>query len=355
MGVLALVGTRKGLFLLRADDGRNSWDVEGPLLDGWGVHHAILDERDGTFYAAANHLVYGPTVQRSTDGGKTWRRSRQIGLPEESGLTVDATWHVEPGRPEEPGTLYLGGDPAFLSRSDDRARPGRRTAEFSSTRRAVAGFRPAAVSCCTGSSSTPATANACTSQYRAAAPFAADDGGATWAPKNKDVEFDLTPDPYPEVGQCVHKLLLHPARPDRLWQQNHCGVYRSDDRGDTWERLDGNGLPSSFGFTIMLDPTRPRRGRRGPGEGLRVSLHRRRAGRLSHARRRGRRGSRMIDGLPERAWAAVLREASAFDSESLYFGTQSGSFFALTNGDRWVEGVRHLPPILSVEVTAWSG
>ena len=109
MGVLALVGTRKGLFLLRADAERKSWRAEGPLLDGWGVYHAILDERDGTIYAAANHLVYGPTVQRSRDGGKTWRRSRQIALPEESGLTVNATWHVEPGRPEEPGTLYLGG------------------------------------------------------------------------------------------------------------------------------------------------------------------------------------------------------------------------------------------------------
>jgi hypothetical protein len=80
MGVLALVGTRKGLFLLRADDERGNWQAEGPLLDGWGVYHAILDERDGTVYAAANHLVYGPTVQRSTDGGKTWRRSQQIAL-----------------------------------------------------------------------------------------------------------------------------------------------------------------------------------------------------------------------------------------------------------------------------------
>jgi hypothetical protein len=76
------------------------------VLDGWGVYHAIVDVRDGTIYAAANHMVYGPTVQRSTDGGKTWRRSQQIGLPEESGLTVNATWHIEPGRPDELGTLY---------------------------------------------------------------------------------------------------------------------------------------------------------------------------------------------------------------------------------------------------------
>ncbi|MGO9889305.1 MAG: hypothetical protein ACLP0L_15515, partial [Solirubrobacteraceae bacterium] len=117
---MVLVGTRKGLFLVVANDRRDSWRVEGPLLEGWGIYHAIADERDGTLYAAANHLVYGPTVQRSTDGGKTWRRSRQLALPNETGLMVNATWHVEPGRAEEPGTVYLGGDPAFLSRSDDR-------------------------------------------------------------------------------------------------------------------------------------------------------------------------------------------------------------------------------------------
>src|SRR3981081_1512194 len=102
IGVLALVGTRKGLFLLRSDDDRCRWQTEGPLLDGWGVFHATVDPRDGTVYAAANHLVYGPTVQRSTDTGKTWTRSQQIGLPEESGLTLNAAWHVEPGRAAEP-------------------------------------------------------------------------------------------------------------------------------------------------------------------------------------------------------------------------------------------------------------
>ena len=107
LGVLALVGTRKGLFVLRGDVDRG-WRVEGPLLDGWGVYHATVDARDGTFYAAANHVAYGPTVQRSADGGKTWTRSKKIGLPEWSGLTVNAAWHIEPGLPQERGTLYLG-------------------------------------------------------------------------------------------------------------------------------------------------------------------------------------------------------------------------------------------------------
>jgi len=154
------------------------------------------------------------------------------------------------------------------------------------------------------------------------------------------------------VGQCVHKLLLHPARPERLWQQNHCGVYRSDDAGETWERLDGNGLPSSFGFTIMLDPSDPDAAFVIPQQGH--EYHYSAGGRLCVYRTRdgGKTWDLLSDGLPEHAWAVVLREASASDDESLYFGTQSGSFFVLTEGDVWVEAARHLPPVLSVEVVA---
>ena len=119
MGVLLLVGTRKGLFLLRGDDQRRSFELEGPLLPGWQINHAVLDPRDGALYACANSWVYGGTVQRSTDLGKTWTRSEGLGLPEESGLKLASTWHLEPGHASEPGTLWLGGEPAVLFRSDD--------------------------------------------------------------------------------------------------------------------------------------------------------------------------------------------------------------------------------------------
>ena len=162
------------------------------------------------------------------------------------------------------------------------------------------------------------------------------------------------PDPSVAVGQCVHKLLLHPVRPERLWQQNHCGVYRSDDCGDSWERLDENGLPSGFGFPIMLDPRDPDAAFVIPETS--PEYHYSVNGRLDvyATRDAGRTWELMSEGLPEQAWAAVLREASAFDEDALYFGTQSGSFFALVDGCRWVEAARHLPPILSVEVTEWS-
>jgi photosystem II stability/assembly factor-like uncharacterized protein len=354
MGVVALVGTRKGLFWLWGDDDRSKWRADGPLLDGWGIYHATFDPRDGTLFAAANHVVYGPTVQRSTDGGATWMRSKKIGLPEESGLTLNATWHIEPGRPEEPETLYLGADPGVLFRSDDGGESwevNRGLLEHPTRDR---WFPGAGGMSCHSIQLDPRDGGRMYVGITAAGVFGSDDGGETWQPLNNDVVAEFLGDPYAEVGQCPHKLLLHPARPDRLWQQNHFGVYRSDDRGDSWVRLDKDGLPGGFGFPLMLDPKDPDAAFVIPetspeyhySPGARLAVYR--------TRDAGATWEAMTDGLPEQAWAAVLREASAYDAESLYFGTQSGSFFALTDGDRWVEAVRHLPPILSIEVTQWS-
>jgi photosystem II stability/assembly factor-like uncharacterized protein len=350
IGVLALVGTRKGLFLLRGDDDRRRWRADGPLLAGWGIFHATVDPRDGTVYAAANHTVYGPTVQRSTDLGRTWRRSQKIRLPEEPGLTLNATWHVEPGRPEEPETLYLGGDPGVLFRSDDGGetwQPNRGILEHPTRKHWFPGAGGMTVH---SIQLDPRDRGRMYVGITSAGVFRSDDGGDTWIPRNVNVAADYLGDPYAEVGQCPHKLLLHPARPDRLWQQNHCGVYVSDDRGDSWRRLDANGLPSGFGFPIMLDPGDPDTAFVIPDESF--EYHYSPGGRLAVYRTRdgGQTWEAMVDGLPEEAWATVLRDASAYDAESVYFGTQSGSFFALTEGDRWVEAARHLPPILSVEV-----
>jgi photosystem II stability/assembly factor-like uncharacterized protein len=325
------------------------------VLEGWGVYHAISDPRDGTVYAAANHAVYGPTVQRSTDRGNTWTRSRKIGLPEDSGLTLSATWHVEPGRPEEPETLYLGGAPGVLFQSDDGGETwevNRGILEHPTRER---WFPGAGGMCCHSIQVDPGDLQCLYVGITAAGVFRSDDRGETWQAMNDNVRADFLADPFSEVGQCPHKLLMHPAQPDRLWQQNHFGVYRSDDRGDSWVRVDENGLPSGFGFPLMLDPNDPDKAFVVPEKS--PEYHYSPAGRLAvyGTSDGGETWEPMADGLPEQAWAAVLREASAYDSDSLYFGTQSGSFFALTDGDRWVEAARHLPPILSVEVTTWSG
>jgi photosystem II stability/assembly factor-like uncharacterized protein len=349
MGVLLPVGTRKGLFLLRSED-RSSWDVEGPLLPGWSVFHATVDPRDGVLYAATNNFVYGATVHRSRDEGKSWERAEELGLPEESGLKLAAAWHVEPGDASEPNTLWLGGDPGVLFRSDDggvRWEVNRGLLEHPTRER----WQPGAGGmCCHSIQLVDGTMYIAIS---AAGAFRSEDRGESWTPINKDVAAEFMPDKYPEVGQCVHKLLVHPRRPDRLWQQNHCGVYRSDDRGDNWDRLDGNGLPSSFGFALALDPEDPDVAYVIPEESQ--EHHYTAEGRLG-VYRTGDGGASwelMSNGLPDRAWAAVLREGFAYDDGGVYFGTQGGSVWvAPRGGAQWTEAARDLPPILSVEAAA---
>jgi photosystem II stability/assembly factor-like uncharacterized protein len=155
----------------------------------------------------------------------------------------------------------------------------------------------------------------------------------------------------------VHKLLLHPAQPDRLWQQNHCGVYRSDDRGESWERLEGNGLPSGFGFPLALDPEDADAAYVVPEVGAenRVTCD----GRLGVYRTRdgGASWELLTNGLPQTAWQAVKREGMSFDRldpVGIYLGTQSGSVFVSPDGGgEWLEAARYLPEILSVEAAEW--
>jgi photosystem II stability/assembly factor-like uncharacterized protein len=358
MSVAVLVGTRKGFFVLTAEEGRRTWKIEEPTLEGWEVFHAVRDPRDGVLYACTNNFVYGATVHRSTDQGETWERTEELGLPEDGELKLEKTWHVEPGRESEPDTLWLGGAPGVLFRSDDGGSSWdlvRGLFEHPTRDR----WQPGAGGMCCHSIQLDPESETMYAGISAAGVFRSEDGGESWTPANKGTAADFMPDDkFPEVGQCVHKLLLHPADPNRLWQQNHCGVYRSDDRGDNWERLEGNGLPSGFGFPLALHPREPDVAYVIPEEGAenRVTCN----GELGVYRTRdgGQSWEKMPNGLPEQAWVAVLREGASYDAHDpvgVYFGTQSGSVFVSPNeGDEWIEAASHLPPILSVEVAEWS-
>lgn len=311
----------------------------------------MLDLRDGSLYACTNNWVYGATVHRSTDLGRTWLRSEGIGLPEESGLKLAATWHVEPGHPSEPSTIWLGGDPAVLLRSDDSGATwtANRGILEHSTRESWAPGAGGLI--CHSIALDPGDARRLWIGISAAGVFRTEDGGETWAPANAGTEACFFPDdPFPEVGQCVHKVLAHPARPERLWQQNHCGVYRSDDAGENWERLDENGLPSRFGFGIALDPADPDVAYVIPEESSenRVTCD----GRIGIYRTGDAGASWELSVAAEPAWAAVLREGMSFDARGIYAGTQSGSVYVLRDGEV-VEAARQLPQILSVEAASW--
>jgi len=282
--------------------------------------------------------------------GKTWQRSEGLGLPEESGLKLASTWHLEPGHASEPGTLWLGGEPAVLFRSDDHgASWAVNDAVLEHETRD--NWNPGAGGLITHSITLdPENAQRLWIGISAAGVFRTEDGGSSWTPANSGTEACFFPDDkFPEVGQCVHKVLAHPGRPGRLWQQNHCGVYRSDDGGESWERLDGNGLPSEFGFGLALDPADPDTAFVIPEESSenRVTAD----GRLGVYRTTDGGASWELIVAEEPAWAAVLREAMSQDDEAIYAGTQSGHVYALRNGEV-VEAARHLPPILSVEATA---
>jgi photosystem II stability/assembly factor-like uncharacterized protein len=355
--VAVLAGTKKGLFVLRSDEGRGRWEVEGPYLEGWSVYHALRDARDGTLHACTNHEVYGATVHRSNDLGETWERAEELGLPEESGLKLERTWHVEPGPADEPRTLWLGAAPGVLLRSDDGGATWQ-VNEGLLTHPTRERWNPGAGGmCCHSIQLDPSDAGHAHIAISAAGVFRTDDGGGSWTPANSGTAADFLPDPYPELGQCVHKLLRAPGSP-RLWQQNHCGVYRSDDDGDSWERLDGNGLPSGFGFGLALHPHDPDTAFVIPmwsGES-RVTCD----GRLGVYKTTdgGASWELSMTGLPDPAWAVVLREgmtSDALDPFGTYLGTQSGSVYAsLDEGGTWREIAAQLPPVLSVEAAAWS-
>lgn len=357
MPVVALAGTKKGLFVFRSDERRQEWDLDGPHLEGWSVYHAIRDPRNGVLHACTNHEVYGATVHRSHDLGRTWERADELGLPEESGLKLERTWHIEPGHEDQPETLWLGGAPGVLFRSDDGG----------ATWKVVEGllnhptrdrWHPGAGGmCCHSIQLDPADVKRLHIGISAAGVFRTDDAGEHWTPANSGTAADFMPDPYPELGQCVHKL-LRCADSSRLWQQNHCGVYRSDDDGDSWERLDGNGLPSGFGFALALDPRDADTAFVVPIEGAenRVTSD----GRLGVYKTSdaGASWALSMGGLPERAWTGVLRERMAFDALDpfgLYLGAQSGSVLASADeGQTWNEIASQLPPVLSLEVGTWS-
>jgi photosystem II stability/assembly factor-like uncharacterized protein len=356
METVALIGTRKGLFVLESD-GRREWKLDGPFLTGWSVFHAVLDPRDGTIHTATNSELYGGTVHRSSDRGATWERAEALGLPEDSGLKLERTWHVEPGRNGEEGRLWLGAAPGALFRTDDGGATWEPVDSLIGHETRDRWNPGAGGMCCHSIQLDPDEPSRMYVGISAAGVFRSEDGGDSWTPANQGTAADFLPDPWPAVGQCVHKVLLHPARPDRLWQQNHCGVYRSDDRGESWERLEGNGLPSGFGFPLALDPRDPDIALVVPEHGAenRVTCD----GRLGVYRTAdgGASWELLTDGLPQRAWGAVMREGFSFDRldpPGIYLGTQSGSvFISADGGESWVEAATQLPPILSVEAAAW--
>ena len=353
-GLLLLLGTRKGCFLVSGNKDRTRWELAGPYDAGTEVFHAVYDPRGpGTIFTAVNHMIWGPQVHKSSDLGESWVPAAKSPMfTDESGRTVTQLWHIERGRDAEPGVLYAGVNPAALFKPEDHGDTWNEVMEL--TGHSSRGeWQPGLGGLCLHSIVLdPATLNRMWVGISAVGIFGANDGGRTWTTMNQGVR---------EFGQCPHKVLLHPKKPDLLYQQNHCGLFRSDSGGDGWTDITGD-LPSRFGFVLGLhsqDPDTiyvlPEDEALGEtvGGGMRYVTDGK--FRVFRSRNRGEDSEPLTKGLPqENAYLHVLREGMATDSLDpcgIYIGTSGGQlFYSRDDGDSWQLMMENLPPILSVEI-----
>ncbi|MGI8434040.1 MAG: WD40/YVTN/BNR-like repeat-containing protein [Nocardioidaceae bacterium] len=364
--VRVLVGTRKGAFTLTSDGTRREWDVSGPHFAGWEIYHVAGSPADpNRLYASQTSGWFGQLIQRSDDGGRTWEpvgnRFEYDGVPG-THQWYDGTphpwefarvWHLEPSL-SDPDTVYAGVEDAALFCSTDG---GQQWQELPGLREHGSGasWQPGAGGMCLHTivqdPSDPARMYVAIS---AAGAFRTDDSGATWKAINKGLRSGGIPDEDAEVGHCVHRIALHPSRPDVLFMQKHWDVMRSDDAGESWHEVSGD-LPTDFGFPIAVHAHEP--------DTVYVvpitsdSIHVPPDGRLRVYRSRtgGNEWEPLTAGLPqEHCYVNVLRDAMAVDSLDscgIYVGTTGGQVYASANsGNTWSPIVRDLPPVLSVEV-----
>ncbi len=389
-GVRVLVGTRKGAFILTSDGKRERWEVSGPHFAGWEIYHLKGSSVDAKrIYASQSSSWFGQVIQRSDDGGKTWHQpgtppgepttaadgspkgesnkfaydtSPETGKPLTTHQWYDGTahpwefkrvWHLEPSL-TDPDIVYAGVEDAALFRSADG---GQNWQELSGLRGHGSGaaWAPGAGGMCLHTILfDPSNPKRIFIAISSAGTFRTDDAGNTWQPINRGLHSLYIPNPTAEVGHCVHRIALHPSRPNVLFMQKHWDVMRSEDAGESWHEISGN-LPTDFGFvidvhahepnTIYVVPIKSDSEHYPPDGKLRV--YRSQSG--------GNEWEALTKGLPQSdCYVNVLRDAMAVDSLEkcgVYFGTTGGQVYVSADaGDNWQPIVRDLPPVVSVEV-----
>jgi photosystem II stability/assembly factor-like uncharacterized protein len=363
--VLLMVGTTKGAFLFKSK-GRKRWVMDGPHFPGEEVYALAMDKRGKkpVLWAASGSPFFGTTLRRSTDMGATWsdKDAHPVKFPEGSELSLKRIWQIRPGRANEPQSIYLGVEPSCLFESDDGG------ASFAPVSGLLqhehrSKWHPGAGGLCLHtvlldpeSSERTLVAMSTGGVYRT------EDGGETWRPRNQGVRADFQPEKYPEFGQCVHKVVHHPSRPGRLFMQNHGGLYRSDNWGDSWSDI-AKGVPSDFGFAMAMHPHDPNTVYVIPMDGFREKGDPQEApptccaeGKLRVYRTRdaGESWEAMTNGLPqENVYETVLRDGMDTDDHEaagVYFGTRSGKVYASAdNGGSWKLVRDGLPPVVCVK------
>lgn len=382
-GVRVLVGTRKGAFTLTSDEKRKDWKVSGPHFPGWEIYHMKGSAADpDRIYVSQTSGWFGQIIQRSSDGGETWEipggekepdpygppgavsnkfvydESSPVGTHKffdgsDKPWNFQRVWHIEPSY-NDPDTAYAGVEDAALFKTTDGGKswqelPGLRGHE--SATEWAPGAGGLGLHTIIEDHNNPDRLHIAIS---AAGVFRTDDGGNTWAPKNKGLSSEFLPEPEAEVGHCVHHLAMHQSKSDVLYMQKHWDVMRSDDAGDSWHEVSGD-LPSDFGFVVDVHAHEPDTvfvvpiksdSEHFPPEG-KLRVYRSKSG--------GNEWEAMTKGLPQKdCYVNILRDAMAVDSlddSGIYFGTSGGQVYGSADGgDSWNAIVHDLPPVYSVEV-----
>ncbi|MGL5809777.1 MAG: WD40/YVTN/BNR-like repeat-containing protein [Nocardioides sp.] len=356
---LLLVGTRKGLWIGRSDTARAEWSWTGPHFPMEEVYSCLLDLRRPTprLFAGSSSSWLGPQVWRSDDLGATWQETPggAVRFPEGAGATVARVWQLTPGT--SPEVVHAGTEPAAIFTSRDGG-------ENFELERALwdhphrehwgAGFGGQAFHTILPH---PTERESLIAALSSGGVYRTDDLGRTWSPANQGIKAEFFPGErnYPEFGQCVHKITRHPDAPDRLFLQNHGGVYRSDDGGDTWVDI-APGLPAEFGFPIVVHPHQPDTVYVFPLSGAEGRYPVDAKASVWRSRDAGETWEGFGDGLPQACYVGVMRDAMAADSHrtaGLYLGGRNGVVHLSTDdGETWREAVSDLPDVMVVRAYA---
>ncbi|HEY8224884.1 MAG TPA: protein kinase [Pyrinomonadaceae bacterium] len=352
---LLLVGTTKGAFILQSNAQRKRWKIGGPYFHGQAVYAMAYDGRMGQHRIwASTQNIWGTLLRSTDDFGKSWTNPQEsaIRFPSDSGVSLKNIWQITLGRPDEPNVLYCGVEPAALFESRDSGDTWslvRGLFDHPHRHRWMPGNGGLALHTIVLD---PTESQRMYVAISAGGVYRTDDGGINWTPQNQGIRVMFMPVKYPEFGQCVHKIVMHPNRPERLFLQNHWGLYRSDDRGENWSDI-ANGVPSDFGFAMIIHPRNPDCVYIVPVESdeFRCTCDGRL--RIYRTRNAGASWEALVRGLPQKgAHETVLRDAMTADSNDpvgIYFGTRSGKLFGSSDeGRTWQKILDGLPPIACI-------
>ncbi len=354
MSTVLMVGTRKGLWIGTSDEVRADWSWSGPHFAMEEVYSCLVDTsgEQPRLLVGASSSWFGPQVWRSDDWGQSWQETPNgaVRFPEDTDATVARVWQLAPGIDD--GVIYAGTEPGAIFRSTDRGEtfeleralwdhPHREEWNCGYGGQAFHTILPH-----------PTDSQSVLAAISTGGVYRTSDGGASWSPANQGVKTEFMPGDlhYPEFGQCVHKVARHPERPDRLFLQNHGGVYRSDDGGDSWQDI-VPGLPAEFGFSMVVHPHEPdtiytfpiaEATARWPIDGK---------ARVWRSKDAGETWAELGSGeLPDDYYVAVMRDAMCADTHAqagIYFGGRNGAVWGSADaGESWREITRDLPDVL---------